>query len=104
MRRTHGTNWGSQLRLSCSLRQSGGLPPLSSVEGGFGHDPPHGFRELLPDAEVGEDTIAKALDPGDKEKAKDARPYRVGGLGTKAQPSFSGVSLPGKCDELHEMA
>jgi hypothetical protein len=74
MRRTHVTDWGSQLRLARSLRQSGGLTPLSSGEGVFGQDPRHGFRELLRDAEVEEDAIAKASDSSDKGKEKSARP------------------------------
>jgi hypothetical protein len=54
MRRTHGTNWGSQLREECSKRQTGGLPQAN--EAGFSQQ----IHDLLQDGEVGEDAIGKA--------------------------------------------
>jgi hypothetical protein len=72
MTRTHGSNWGSQLRLARKQQQAGGVPaPQFGLEGSE-QDPHHRTRELLRDAEAGEDAISKAADSGLKGINKDA--------------------------------
>jgi hypothetical protein len=72
MTRTHGKDWGFQLTIARRMKQTGGLASIGLEN--TQTDPHHGIRELLRDAEVGEDAISKAADSGDKCKAKGAPP------------------------------